>query len=100
MPRQTKDVTETEFAILKVLWDRGPTTVRGIVEAIYRQHTHSLHTSVKSLLERLADKEFAVCQRKDAASTSSRPSSTARHSSPSNCKHWPTATSAARCGRC
>ena len=65
MPRQTKDVTETEFAILKVLWDRGPTTVRGIVEAIYRQHTHSLHTSVKSLLERLADKEFAVCQRKD-----------------------------------
>ena len=65
MPRPTKDVTETEFAILNVLWDRGPTTVRGIVEAIYRSHTHSLHASVKSLLERLADKGFVVCQRRE-----------------------------------
>ncbi len=62
MPSHTKAVTETEFAILNVLWDLGPTTVRGIVEAIYRKHTHSLHASVKSLLERLADKGFIVCQ--------------------------------------
>jgi hypothetical protein len=55
MSRQTRDVTETEFAILNVLWDRGPSTVRGIVEVVYGRHTHSLHTSVKSLLERLAD---------------------------------------------
>ena len=65
MPRQTKDVTETEFAILNVLWDHGPTTVRGIVEAIYQTHTHSLHASVKSLLERLADKDFVVRQRRE-----------------------------------
>ncbi len=63
MPLPTKVVTETEFAILNVLWDRGPTTVRGIVEAIYQKHTHSLHASVKSLLERLADKNFVACQR-------------------------------------
>ena len=63
MPRDTKAVTETEFAILNVLWDRGPTTVRGIVEAVYQKHTHSLHASVKSLLERLADKDFIVCRR-------------------------------------
>ena len=63
MPRQTRDVTETEFAILNVLWDRGPSTVRGIVEAVYGRHTHSLHASVKSLLERLADKDFIVCRR-------------------------------------
>ena len=67
MPRQTKTVTETEFAILNVLWDRGPITVREIVEAVYREHTHSLHASVKSLLERLADKDFVVCQRRGAA---------------------------------
>ena len=67
MPNQTRAVTETEFAILNVLWDRGPTTVREIVEAIYRQHTHSLHASVKSLLERLADKDFVACQRLGAA---------------------------------
>jgi predicted transcriptional regulator len=63
MPRETGNVTETEFAILNVLWDRGPSAVREIVEAIYQQHTHSLHASVKSLLERLADKDFVLCQR-------------------------------------
>ena len=63
MPRPIKDVTETEFAILNALWEGGPTTVRGIVEAVYGKHTHSLHTSVKSLLERLADKGFVACQR-------------------------------------
>ena len=67
MPRQIKDVTETEFAILSVLWDHGPTTVRGIVEAMYQEHTHSLHASVKSLLERLAGKDFVVCQRHGGA---------------------------------
>ena len=67
MPRQTRTVTETEFAILDVLWDRGPTTVREIVEAIYGEHTHSLHASVKSLLERLSDKNFVGCQRKGPA---------------------------------
>jgi len=64
MSRQARDVTETEFAILNVLWDRGPSTVRGIVEVVYGRHTHSLHTSVKSLLERLADKDFVTCQRR------------------------------------
>jgi BlaI family transcriptional regulator, penicillinase repressor len=65
MPRRTRDVTETEFSILNVLWERGPTTVRGIVEAMYPKHTHSLHATVKSLLERLADKQLVTCQRKE-----------------------------------
>ena len=95
MPRPTKDVTETEFAILNALWEGGPTTVRGIVEAIYGKHTHSLHASVKSLLERLADKGFVACQRR-AASISSRPPWIERLSSPSSSNCWPTAISAAR----
>ena len=67
MPRIPRTVTETEFAILDVLWEEGPTTVRSIVEAIYGEHTHSLHASVKSLLERLADKGFVNCERRGAA---------------------------------
>jgi predicted transcriptional regulator len=63
MPRPTRDVTETEFAILDVLWTNGPTTVRGIVEAKYGKHTHSLHATVKSLLERLAEKGLVACER-------------------------------------
>ena len=66
MSREARTVTETEFAILDVLWDRGPTTVRSIVEAVYGEHTHSLHAGVKSLLERLADKGFVDCQRQGA----------------------------------
>ena len=37
MSSRAKTVTETEFAILNVLWDGGPTTVREIVEAVGRQ---------------------------------------------------------------
>jgi BlaI family transcriptional regulator, penicillinase repressor len=64
MTRHPQDVTETEFAILNVLWDRGPATVREIVEAMYGTHRHSLHASVKSLLERLAAKELVGCQQR------------------------------------
>jgi predicted transcriptional regulator len=67
MPRKPKTVTDTEFAILNVLWDRGATTVREIVEAVYGKHTHSLHASVKSLLERLVDKQFVVREHRGAA---------------------------------
>jgi BlaI family transcriptional regulator, penicillinase repressor len=64
MARHPQDVTETEFAILNVLWDRETATVREIVEALYAEHRHSLHASVKSLLERLADKELVACQQR------------------------------------
>jgi BlaI family penicillinase repressor len=67
MPAQTKDVTETEFAILNALWDKGPNTVRGIVEAVYRRHSHSLHAGVKSLLARLAEKGYVGCENKGGA---------------------------------
>lgn len=67
MPRPTKSVTGTELAILQVLWDRESATVREIVEAIYEEHTHSLHASVKSLLERLAEKGYVTCRRQGLA---------------------------------
>ena len=91
MPHQPKDVTETEFAILNVLWDHGPTTVRGIVEAIYQNHTHSLHASVKSLLERLAGKDFVACQRSGGRPFlhGHRGPRDLRRPADSNC--WPTA---------
>jgi predicted transcriptional regulator len=61
MSRDGVNVTETELAILDVLWERGPTTVREIVAALYSKHSHSLHATVKSLLERLADKGYVTC---------------------------------------
>lgn len=58
MSRKPAAVTETELAILEVLWARDAATIREIVEAIYPQHTPALHATVKSLLDRLASKGF------------------------------------------
>ena len=58
-----KDVSDTELAILNVLWDRAPVAVREIVETVYGQHSQSLHTTVKSLLERLINKGYVTCDR-------------------------------------
>ncbi len=55
MPRKV-DVTETELRILDVLWEAGPSIVREIVEQVYGEHSPSLHATVKSLLDRLAEK--------------------------------------------
>ena len=61
MSRRTPKVTDTELAILDVLWQLGPTTVREIVESIYPEHTPSLHATVKSLLDRLTEKGYITC---------------------------------------
>jgi BlaI family transcriptional regulator, penicillinase repressor len=61
MTRKAADVTETELAILDVLWERGPIAIREIVAAVYRSHTPSLHATVKSLLERLQEKGYIAC---------------------------------------
>jgi predicted transcriptional regulator len=63
MPRNVADVTETELAILDVLWNRGQSTVRDIVAVMYDRHTPSLHMTVKSLLERLETKGYVECDK-------------------------------------
>ena len=63
MPKKPADVTETELSILDVLWSRGPTEIRDIVETLYGAHTPALHATVKSLLDRLAQKGYVACDR-------------------------------------
>lgn len=63
MSKKHADVTETELAILGVLWDQGPSGIREIVEAVYGEHTPTLHATVKSLLERLGEKGYVECDR-------------------------------------
>jgi predicted transcriptional regulator len=45
--------TDAELQILRVLWDRGPSTVRQVHEALGRETTY---TSVLKLLQIMADK--------------------------------------------
>lgn len=63
MSKRMPAVTDTELSILAVLWQRGPATVREIVESLYAEHTPSLHATVKSLLDRLANKGYVASDR-------------------------------------
>lgn len=67
MAREPGDVTATEMAILDVLWRQPSATVREIVEALYGEHRPSLHSAVKSLLERLMEKGYARCEKRGFA---------------------------------
>ena len=63
MPKSRSDVTDTELAILDVLWTKEGAEIREIVEAVYGEHTQALHATVKSLLIRLMDKQLVDCDR-------------------------------------
>ena len=63
MRQPASQVTETELAILDVLWEQGASPIRDIVAALYHKHTTSLHATVKSLLERLESKGYVTCDK-------------------------------------
>jgi predicted transcriptional regulator len=58
MGRTPQDVTDTELAILQVLWDKGPCTRRQITDVLYPRGGPSQYATVQKLLERLETKGF------------------------------------------
>ena len=61
MPKKPAEVTDTELAILHVLWDHEQCEIREIVEVLYPEHTPARHATIKSLLERLSKKGLVQC---------------------------------------
>jgi len=55
----TDDVTDTELAILQVLWDRGEATRRQITDELYPGGGEAHYATVQNLLGRLERKGFA-----------------------------------------
>ncbi len=55
------NATEAELAVLKVIWEQGPSLIRDIAETIYGEHSQAKHTTVKTLLERLMAKGLVAC---------------------------------------
>jgi len=51
-------VTETELAVLRLLWNRGPSTIRDLTDDLYPDGGHSHYATVQSLLDRLQQKGF------------------------------------------
>jgi BlaI family transcriptional regulator, penicillinase repressor len=58
-------VSETELAILQLLWDRGPLTARALREVLYPEGTTSQHGTVQKLLQRLEHKGFVERDRSE-----------------------------------
>jgi predicted transcriptional regulator len=65
MPRIPQDVTDAELALLQLLWDHGPSSVRRLAEQMYDKSSASQHATVQKLLERL---EAKGCVRRDRGS--------------------------------
>jgi BlaI family penicillinase repressor len=58
MAKPPRDVTEAELAILQVLWEEGPATVRRLIDRLYPPGGASAHATVQKLLERLEAKAY------------------------------------------
>ena len=69
MARTPQDVTEAELAILQLLWDQGPATIRRLTDAIYPGGGAAQYGTVQKLLDRLESKGFVRRDRTGAAHT-------------------------------
>lgn len=70
MPRTPQDVTEAELAILQLLWDQGPATIRQLTDALYPGGGPASYATVQKLLERLEfNKGFVRRDRRTSAHT-------------------------------
>src|SRR4051794_36835803 len=55
-------VSESEFDVLRVLWDQGPQTVRQVGEVLGTRGRRWAYTTVSTLLQRLVTKRAAKCR--------------------------------------
>src|SRR5262249_40146985 len=57
MARTPQDVTDTELAILLLLWEHGPQTMRQLTDALYPDGGAAQYATVQKLLDRLEVKQ-------------------------------------------
>jgi predicted transcriptional regulator len=57
MSRPPRDVTESELAVLRVLWDRGTATIRQLTDVLYSSNVGAArYATVQKLLDRMEAK--------------------------------------------
>jgi len=56
MPAHRRHVADAELAVLEVLWDHSPRTIRQIADMLYPGGGTSEYATVQKLLQRLEDK--------------------------------------------
>jgi len=63
MARTPQDVTDAELAILEVLWELGPATIRQLTNQLYPDGSSTHYATVQKLLDRLEAKGFVRHER-------------------------------------
>src|SRR6516165_2341515 len=58
MGRPAQDITESELAVLRILWDRGMATIRQLADVLYPGGGAAQYATVQKLLDRMEAKEF------------------------------------------
>ena len=58
MARPAQDITESELAVLRILWDRGPSTIRQLTDVLYPEGSAAQYATVQKLLDRMEAKEY------------------------------------------
>ena len=58
MGRPARDITESELAVLRILWDRGLATIRQVTEVLYPDGGAAQYATVQKLLDRMEAKAF------------------------------------------
>jgi BlaI family transcriptional regulator, penicillinase repressor len=58
MGRPARDITETELAVLRILWDRGMATIRQLTDVLYPGGGAAQYATVQKLLDRMEAKAF------------------------------------------
>ena len=53
MSLKPRNITETELALLRLLWKAGSSSIRELTEKLYPEGAHSQYATVQSLLDRL-----------------------------------------------
>lgn len=65
--RPTYDMGSAELDVLKVLWDRGPSTVRDVLGRLHERGRRPAYTTVLTVLTRLEQKGVVASDRSDQA---------------------------------
>jgi predicted transcriptional regulator len=58
MARPARDITESEVAVLRLLWERGASTIRQVTEVLYPGGGAAQYATVQKLLDRMEAKGY------------------------------------------
>src|SRR4051794_7946139 len=58
MGRPAGDITESELAVLRILWDRGMATIRQLTDELHPGGGAAQYATIQKLLDRMEDKGY------------------------------------------